>query len=50
MASNHPEQNHKHGSMSTRDHEKTFAGFIRVSVWAVAISVSILIFLALANS
>ncbi len=48
MAENH--QDHQHGSMSTRDQEKTFAGFIRITVWAVAISVGILLFLALANS
>lgn len=38
------------GSMDIRDHEKTFAGFVRMAVWAVAISVLVLIFLALSNS
>jgi hypothetical protein len=41
---------HKHGSMDIRDHEKTFAGFIRMSVWVTGISIGILIFLALVNS
>lgn len=41
---------HKHGSMDTRTHEKTFAGFIRMSIWGAGISVGILIFLALANA
>lgn len=41
---------HKHGSMNVREHEKTFAGFIRLSTWAVGISIGVLIFLALANS
>jgi Ni,Fe-hydrogenase I cytochrome b subunit len=40
---------HKHGSMDTTTHEKTFAGFIRLSIWVVVISIGILIFLALAN-
>jgi hypothetical protein len=41
---------HKHGSMDTTDHEKTFAGFMRAAVWVAAVSVGILIFLALFNS
>ncbi|PWE27292.1 aa3-type cytochrome c oxidase subunit IV [Pararhodobacter marinus] len=41
---------HEHGSMDTKEQEKTFAGFIKVSVWVAAISIGILIFLALANS
>jgi Ni,Fe-hydrogenase I cytochrome b subunit len=40
---------HKHGSMDTREHEKTFAGFIRMSIWVASISIGVLIFLALAN-
>jgi hypothetical protein len=41
---------HKHGSMDTTDHEKTFAGFMKAAVWVAAVSVGILIFLALFNS
>lgn len=41
---------HVHGSMDTREQEKTFAGFLRVSVWVGAVSIGILIFLALTNS
>jgi hypothetical protein len=41
---------HEHGSMSTDAQEKTFAGFLRVSVWVGAVSIGILIFLALVNS
>lgn len=41
---------HKHGSMDTREQEKTFNGFIRLSVWGAAISIGILIFLALVNA
>lgn len=37
---------HKHGSMDCTEQQKTFAGFIKVSAWGVAISVAILIFLA----
>ena len=41
---------HKHGSMDTREQEKTFNGFIRLSVWGAGISIGILIFLALVNA
>lgn len=44
------ETEHKHGSMSIRDHEKTFAGFIRLSIWVAGISIGILVFMALVNS
>ncbi len=40
---------HKHGSMDTKVQEKTFDGFIRISVWTAVISIGVLIFLALAN-
>lgn len=49
MADHHPAE-HKHGSMDIRAQEKTFAGFIRMSIWVAAVSIGILIFLALANS
>lgn len=41
---------HEHGSMDTREHEKTFAGFLRASIWVAGVAIGILIFLALANS
>ena len=41
---------HKHGSMNIREQEKTFAGFIRLSIWVASIAIGILIFLALVNS
>lgn len=41
---------HVHGSMEIRDKEKTFAGFIKFTVWGAALSIGVLIFLALANS
>ncbi|WP_430463159.1 aa3-type cytochrome c oxidase subunit IV [Tabrizicola sp.] len=41
---------HKHGSMDTRGHEKTFDGFIKFTIWGVAISIGVLVFLALANA
>lgn len=40
---------HKHGSMNTKEHEKTFDAFIRFVIWGFVISFSLLIFLALAN-
>jgi Ni,Fe-hydrogenase I cytochrome b subunit len=48
MADHHSE--HKHGSMDIRDQEKTFQGFIRMSVWVTGISIAILIFMALVNA
>lgn len=41
---------HKHGSMDIKVQEKTFAGFIRMAIWAAGISIAVLIFMALANA
>lgn len=41
---------HKHGSMDIREQEKTFAGFIKLTMWGAGISIGVLIFLALANA
>jgi hypothetical protein len=41
---------HKHGNMDIRDQERTFAGFLRFTQWAVGIVFVVLVFLALANS
>lgn len=41
---------HKHGSMDIREHEKTFAGFIRLSTWVAGFSICVLIFMALTNA
>ncbi len=41
---------YKHGKMDTSAQEKTFAGFIRMSTWVAAISIGILIFMALVNA
>ncbi|MCU0827679.1 MAG: aa3-type cytochrome c oxidase subunit IV [Tabrizicola sp.] len=46
----HTHGEHKHGSMDIREQEKTFAGFIRMSIWVVGISIAILIFMALVNA
>jgi Bacterial aa3 type cytochrome c oxidase subunit IV len=46
----HHEVEHAHGSMDIRAHEKTFAGFIRLSVWVVCISLAVLVFMALTNA
>ncbi|SEM68215.1 aa3 type cytochrome c oxidase subunit IV [Pseudorhodobacter antarcticus] len=40
---------HKHGSMDTKEQEKTFDGFIRLVTWGSVISIGVLIFMALAN-
>lgn len=41
---------HEHGSMDTTPHERTFAGFLRVATWVAAVSIGILIFMALVNA
>lgn len=41
---------HEHGSMDTSVQEKTFAGFIKLSIWVAAIAISALIFMALVNA
>jgi Bacterial aa3 type cytochrome c oxidase subunit IV len=43
-------KDHNHGSMDIRAQEKTFAGFIRMTVWGVAVAIGVLVFMALANS
>jgi hypothetical protein len=50
MAGKDHHEEHKHGSMDVTDHEKTFAGFIRMSVWGAGISIFLLIFTALLNA
>ncbi len=46
----HKQSEHAHGSMDIRAHEKTFAGFVRMSVWVVCASIGILVFMALVNA
>lgn len=41
---------HKHGSMDIKEQEKTFDGFVRYTIWGAAISIGILIFMALVNA
>ena len=45
---NHGE--HVHGSMDIRTQEKTFEGFIRMTVWVVVIVIAVLIFMGLVNA
>lgn len=47
MADHHDD--HKAGSMDIRGHEKTFAGFIRISTWGAVLAIAALIFMALTN-
>ncbi|MCX7288931.1 MAG: aa3-type cytochrome c oxidase subunit IV [Rhodobacterales bacterium] len=46
----HHDKDHKHGTMDIRDHEKTFEGFIRMSIWVAAVAIGILVFAGLVNS
>lgn len=38
---------HKHGEMNTETQEKTFAGFVSFTQWAVLVIFGILIFMAI---
>jgi hypothetical protein len=40
---------HKHGSMETKDQEKTFAGFVRVSTNTIIVCIVLLVLIALIN-
>lgn len=46
----HHKNDHEHGTMDIRAQEKTFQGFIRMSIWVVCAAIGILVFLGLANS
>ena len=50
MATHHEHTEHKHGSMDISHHQKTFAGFVKLSTWVVIISFGVLIFMALTNA
>lgn len=41
---------YKHGSMDITEQEKSFAGFIKGSIWVACIAIGALIFMALVNS
>ncbi|MCC6305981.1 MAG: aa3-type cytochrome c oxidase subunit IV [Rhodobacteraceae bacterium] len=41
---------HKPASSDIREHERTFAGFVRALSWAAGITVAILILVALLNA
>lgn len=41
---------HEHGKMDTKQQEKAFAGFIRLSTWGAVISIAVLVLLALTNA
>ena len=40
---------HKHGEMDIKEQEKTFAGFMKFTQWAVVVIILILIFMYLVN-
>ena len=47
---NHDATEHEHGSMEIREHQKTFAGFVRFSTWVCILAAVVLVFMALANA
>lgn len=50
MAGKEHQGEHKHGSMDVTAQEKTFAGFMRMTVWGAGICIFLLIFTALLNA
>jgi hypothetical protein len=46
----HNHSDHLHGSMDIRAQEKTFAGFIRMSIWVCVAVVVVLVFMGLVNA
>jgi Ni,Fe-hydrogenase I cytochrome b subunit len=46
----HNHSEHVHGSMDVRAHEKTFAGFIRLSIWVAVAAIVVLVFMGLVNA
>ncbi|WP_299840923.1 aa3-type cytochrome c oxidase subunit IV [uncultured Paracoccus sp.] len=50
MATHHEVTEHKHGEMDITQHQKTFAGFVKLSTWVVIISLGVLVFMALTNA
>ncbi len=40
---------HEHGKMDTTEHEKTFAGFVRLASYVAVGSLLLLVFIALVN-
>lgn len=46
----HNHSEHVHGSMDVRAQEKTFAGFIRLSIWVAVAAIVVLVFMGLVNA
>jgi Ni,Fe-hydrogenase I cytochrome b subunit len=46
----HHNSDHVHGSMDMRAQEKTFEGFVRLTIWVVCIVIGVLIFMGLVNA
>lgn len=49
MADNEVKE-HEHGTMEIREHQKTFAAFVRFSTWVCIIAAVVLVFMALTNA
>lgn len=46
----HSKGEHKHGSMDIRAQEKTFEGFVRMTIGVIVFAICVLIFMALTNA
>ena len=40
---------HEHGSMDVKDHEKTFAGFVKFTTYSIVLILISLVILAIVN-
>lgn len=50
MATQNENTEHVFGEMDIREHQKTFAGFVRLAAWTGIMSIAVLIFTALVNA
>lgn len=41
---------HKHGKMDVTEHEKTFEGFVKATVWSVMAIIVVLVLVAMINA
>jgi len=42
-------EKHEHGSMDVKDHEKTFAGFVKFTTYSIILILISLVILAIVN-
>lgn len=50
MATQNDGSDYEVGTMDIREHQKTFAGFVKMGTWVVILSCLTLVFMALVNA